>query len=118
MFIVLLIIGFILIGIVSSIAKDELIKYQYIHYPNEWKLDGSPRGMFFNPKSSSSFVYNFPLDVIIEKFVYKGERPDWISHNDEQALKLWRKSIYMEKLSKYYLMVFFPLLILIQCTEI
>lgn len=117
MFIVLLTTGFMLIGIVSSIAKDELVKYQYVHYPNEWKLDGCPRGMFFNPKASSYFVYNWPMDVI-EKFVNKGEQPTWVSDGDQQALKLWRRANYLEQLVKYYLIAFFPLLVLIQCTEI
>lgn len=117
MFIAILIIGFILIGIASSIAKDKLIKYQYVHYHDEWKLDGSPRGMFFNPKSSSYFVYNWPMDII-EIFVLKGERPLWISAENEQAINLWRNRKFIEKLVKYYLIALFPLIILIKLTEI
>jgi hypothetical protein len=113
----LLITGFILLGIISSIAADNLIEYQYKYYREAWKLDGSPRGMFFNPKSSSGFPYAWPMDVI-NHLVLKGEQPQWITDTDDKALALWKKARFMEKLVKYYLLAFFPLLILIKCTEI
>jgi hypothetical protein len=113
----LLIILWILLFIVSSIAADNLIEYQYEHYREAWKFDGSPRGMFFNPKSSSYFPYAWPMDIV-NRLALKGAQPAWIEDTDETALKLWKKVKLTEKIVKYYLLAFFPLLILVKCTEI
>ena len=112
-----LIIGGIVLFIVSSIAADNLIEYQYEHYREAWKLDGSPRGMFFNPKASSHFPYAWPMDIV-NRLVLKGAQPTWIEDSDEKVLKLWKKVKKIENLAKYYFLAFFPLLILVKCTEI
>ncbi len=111
----LLISLWIVLFIISSAVSDDLLKHQHEHYREEWKHDGSPRGMFYNPKSSSCFPYAWPKNLI-NSLGLKGARPVWIDNEDETALKLWKRVKLTEKVVKYYFLALFPLIILIKCT--
>ena len=97
----LLFISFIPIWLFGSLAVDKETEYQYTHYYTEWVKSGKPRGMFFNPKGSSYFV----------KW-WRSEVPDWMAGDDE-ALKLHKKAELWAKITKYYMILFFPVLVLI-----
>ena len=96
-----LFISFIPIWIFGSFAFDRVIEYQHAHHYTEWVSNGKPRGMFFNPKRSSYFV----------KW-WRSEVPDWMT-GDNEALKLHDKAELWAKITKYYMISFFPVLLLI-----
>jgi len=97
----LLFISFIPIWLFGSLAVDRVIKYQYTHYHTDWINGGKPRGLFFNPRGSSYFVKWWSSEV-----------PDWMSGDDE-VLTLHKKAELWMKVTKYYLIAFFLLLLLI-----
>ncbi len=101
----LLLAAFVPIWFLGSLAVDDVIKYQFTHYYSEWVNDGKPRGMFFNPKGSSHFV----------KW-WKKEVPEWLADDDE-AISLHKKAEIWMRITKYYLIAFFPLMILIFVTR-
>jgi len=96
-----LFISFVPIWIFGSLAVDKVIEYQYTHYNTEWVSGGKPRGMFFNPKGSSYFV----------KW-WRSEIPGWMA-GDHKALELHKKAELWMKITKYYMISFFPVLVLI-----
>jgi hypothetical protein len=93
--------SFILIWLIGSLAVDRVIEYQHVHYYNEWINSGKPRGMFFNPKGSSYFI----------KW-WRSEVPDWMA-GDIKALSLHKKAELWMQITKYYLISFFPIMLLI-----
>lgn len=92
---------FVPIWLFGSLAVDRVIKYQYTHYYAEWKNGGKPRGMFFNPKGSSHFVKWWSSEV-----------PNWMA-DDTEALSLHKKAELWMKITKYYIIAFFPILLLV-----
>lgn len=107
--ILMLILLFVIIGIFNSLAFDRIIEYQYERYHDEWKMDGKPRGMFFNPVGGSVlgfWVVSFRLGV----FTFK-QLPSW-AEDDLEAISLFSKFKFWNKITMYYLVLFFPLLIL------
>jgi hypothetical protein len=94
-----------LIWLASSIAFDNLLKYQYVNHKSEWNNMGSPRGMFFNPKGASYLAFYTSV------FSLPRSRPSWVE-NDEKANYLYSKYIFWGKVIKWYALLFIPLLIL------
>ena len=90
---------FLFLWVRSSIAVDDLIKYQFDHFHDVWISDGKPRGMFFNPKNSSyaSFcTVSFRLSWV--------GKPSWVG-KDSNAENLYRKLEFWDKTSKYFIVV-------------
>jgi hypothetical protein len=100
----LLILTFIFIWVSGSIRFDGFIKYQYENYQDEWLDDGKPRGMFFNPKESS-YLYFW-----IQTFTLYRGIPMW-AEDDAVAIKKYGKIQFWAKITKIYLILFFPALI-------
>lgn len=103
--VIILILVFIVIWLFSSIAFDEFIEYQHDKYKKYWVIDGRPRGMFFNPKGSSVISFWSVSLCMTNKLPYWAE-------NDDIAISLYNKLMIWKKISLYYLIAFFPLLIL------
>jgi len=97
--------AFVPIWLLGSLAVDDVIEYQFTHYKSEWVNDGKSRGMFFNPKGSSYFI----------KWWNKGI-PEWMADDDE-ALSLLKNAELWMRVTKYYLIALFPLMILIFVTR-
>jgi len=103
---ILLIIG-LLLWVISSRVADRLIEYQYLHHNDAWLIDGKPRGMFFNPSGSSYISFC----IVGFKLGWKSEVPGWVI-TDNEALKLYENVKLWNKLTKYFLIAFFPLLVI------
>lgn len=95
----------------NSYTFDRVIRYQFENHFDAWSSDGKPRGMFFNPKGSSTLAF-WKASFIISKAM-----PEWIVE-DSNAITEYKKYIFWGKVTKWYLILFFPLLILGKCAKI
>lgn len=111
MTILILISTFVVIWLANSITFDGIIRYQFEEHYDEWVEDGKPRGMFFNPKGSSTLAF-WKASYILSK-----ERPVWVDE-DAKALSTYNKYVLTSKISMWYMVLLFPLLILGKCAKI
>ena len=100
-----LFIGWIVIWIANSLSVDSYIRYLSKFKPEQWKKMGKPRGMFFNPSGGSYFAFTRM------GFSWKNQIPKYIA-NDKTAIKYYTKVIFWNKVVKWYLILFFPMLII------
>jgi len=106
MVVALLILG-LLLWCISSRVTDRLIEYQYLHHNDAWLIDGKPRGMFFNPEGSSYISYC----LVGFKLGWKLDVPAWVT-DDNEARMLFENVRFWNKITKYFLIGFFPTLVI------
>jgi hypothetical protein len=95
----------VFLWVASSVSVDNLIKYQYENYFEQWKRNGRPRGMFYIPKNSTYLGY-YTLVFCPEK-----EIPVWVSE-DSTAMCLFKKVLFWKKIVIIYFIMFLPLVII------
>jgi hypothetical protein len=105
MHILLLIFCGVIIWVFSSRAVDSLIEYHYENFRPKWEEAGSPRGMFFNPKGSSYYAF------IKLSFSWHKGMPIWLAQ-DQLSLGLFKKVKFWEKITIWYAVLFFPILLI------
>ena len=105
MHIFLLVFGGLIIWILSSRAVDSLIEYHFENFHSNWKLAGSPRGMFFKPEGGSYSAF-----CKLSYSWHKG-MPGWMVQN-QASINLYKKVKIWQKITIWYAVLFFPLLLI------
>ncbi|BFM17379.1 hypothetical protein R50073_35620 [Maricurvus nonylphenolicus] len=101
-----LFVGFVLF-LLGCYLFDEVIKYQYSNYPEEWMKDGKPKGYGFSPKGGSYLSMN----MIAFKFAFGKKTPIWVL-NDKEALKKYGRLSVFNKVWFWYCLAVFPVAII------
>jgi preprotein translocase subunit SecG len=99
-----LMIIWVVLFIVSSVAFDKIILHLFEHENATWKALGKPRGFFIKPKGSSR--------IGMWKLSYSRDMPSSLELlNSEVISSNWAKLEVMNKVTKWYAIVFLPLAI-------